>query len=104
MRFYWLRDKLIQKEFDFSWDKSSNNKADYHTKHHPVVHHRQIRPQYVFDKSTRFQQADLQGCAGMWPRANIIQTSLTSPGVSQVDTIGESADVNLASGPFSCSA
>ena len=27
------------------------NKSDYYTKHHPVAHHRNVRPYYVFDET-----------------------------------------------------
>ena len=29
--------------------QSVPNKSDYYTKHHPVAHHRNVRPYYVFD-------------------------------------------------------
>ena len=39
LRLNWLRCKEAQKEFRIYWDKGSNNYGDYHTKHHPPVHH-----------------------------------------------------------------
>jgi hypothetical protein len=39
MRYYWLRDRLIQNNMYFYWDKGSNNDADYFTKHHSPNHH-----------------------------------------------------------------
>ena len=50
MRYYWLRDRMAQLQFDIYWDKGSNNGADYHTKHHATKHHRITRPRYVQDK------------------------------------------------------
>ena len=50
MRYYWLRDRLAQQQFNFYWDKGFNNYADYHTKHHAIQHHRVMRPKYVHDK------------------------------------------------------
>ena len=49
MRYYWLRDKILQQQFKFFWDKGSNNHADYWTKHHPTKHHRAVRATYVKD-------------------------------------------------------
>jgi hypothetical protein len=47
MRFYWLRDRVRQKQFHVFWKKGSLNKADYFTKHHPASHHQQIRSAYL---------------------------------------------------------
>ena len=43
MQLHWLQDKENQRFFKVFWDKGKNNGADYFTKHHPTVHHRQIR-------------------------------------------------------------
>ena len=57
MRFYWLRDKQNQKDFDIYWDRSANNLADYHTKHHTAKHHREVRHMYVHDQITPSEHA-----------------------------------------------
>jgi hypothetical protein len=44
MRFYWLIDRSDQKQFKIHWRKGADNNADYYTKHHPVKHHRTMRP------------------------------------------------------------
>ena len=49
MRYYWLRDKLNQQLFNIYWDKGCNNHADYFTKHHPTIHHRNKRNLYIKD-------------------------------------------------------
>ena len=51
MRYYWLRDRMNQKQFDIFWDKGSNNHADYWTKHHPTIHHRSTRNKYIHDNN-----------------------------------------------------
>ena len=43
MRFYWLRDRENQRQFQLCWEKGDTNKADYFTKHHPAAHYRRIR-------------------------------------------------------------
>ena len=50
MRYYWLRDRLVQKMINIFWDKGSNNHADYWTKHHPAAHHRNTRNKYIQDR------------------------------------------------------
>ena len=47
MRFYWVRDRIEQKEFQLFWRKGSTNMADYFTKHHPPWYHRQMRYKYL---------------------------------------------------------
>ena len=55
MCYYWLRDKDTQKQIKVYWkrgtDENDPNKADYHTKHHPIIHHRGVRPTYVRDQA-----------------------------------------------------
>ena len=53
MRFYWLRDQQQLNNFDFYWDRSENNHADYWTKHFTAIYHRLIRATYVLDKIHR---------------------------------------------------
>ena len=50
MRYYWLRDRTNQQQFDIQWEKGASNNADYYTKHHATKHHRAIRSRYVHDK------------------------------------------------------
>ena len=49
MNYYWMRDRIKDKQLHIYWDKGSNMKADYHTKHHPILHHRAVRSTYVQD-------------------------------------------------------
>ena len=44
MRFHWLCDREAQKQFRIYWRPGKTNLADYWTKHHPVVHHKKMRP------------------------------------------------------------
>ena len=43
MRFFWLRDRNNQDQFNIYWNKGSENIADYFTKHHPAVHRKKMR-------------------------------------------------------------
>jgi hypothetical protein len=47
MRFYWIRDRVAQQQFQILWKKGADNLADYFTKHHPPTHHKQMRPLYL---------------------------------------------------------
>ena len=49
MNLHWLRDRERQKQFTIQWKKGSANGADYHTKHHPIVHHKTMRRKYIRD-------------------------------------------------------
>ena len=47
MRFYWVQDRVKQKQFMLVWGPGESNLGDYYTKHHPKSHHRKVRPLYV---------------------------------------------------------
>ena len=47
MRFYWIRDRIQQGQFNLIWRKGILNMADYFTKHHPAWHHRNMRYKYL---------------------------------------------------------
>ena len=47
MRFHWLRDRELQEQLRFYWRSGKLNYADYFTKHHPAVHHRNIRKEFL---------------------------------------------------------
>ena len=49
MRFFWVRNRQEQKQYNVYWKPGRFNKSDYYTKHHPIAHHRNVRPYYVFD-------------------------------------------------------
>ena len=52
MRFYWVQDRIEQKQFLVYWRKGAENLADYFTKHHPARYHVQMRPVYLHSNST----------------------------------------------------
>ena len=47
MRYNWLRDRTLQQQFQFYWDKGVHNDADYHSKHHAAKHHLEQRHKFV---------------------------------------------------------
>ena len=47
MRFYWIQDRVAQKQFNVFWRPGPTNLADYFTKHHSPAHHRRERSTYL---------------------------------------------------------
>ena len=63
MRFYWVRDHVKNGEFLVYWKPGRNNLADYHTKHHPPTHHKEVRGTYLYTgKGTSNIKNTLRGC------------------------------------------
>jgi hypothetical protein len=44
MRFYWVKDRVEEKQFNVGWAPGSTNLGDYFTKHHSPAHHKHMRP------------------------------------------------------------
>jgi hypothetical protein len=44
MKYYWLQDRVRQKQFDVYWRPGKDNLGDYHTKHHSAQHHQDMHP------------------------------------------------------------
>ena len=47
MQVYWVRDCILQKQYQLIWRKGITNMADYFTKHHPPWHHKMMRYKYL---------------------------------------------------------
>ena len=47
MRFYWVKDRVQQGQFEIYWAPGGENLADYFTKHHPPNHHQRMRSTYL---------------------------------------------------------
>ena len=48
MRFYWIQDRTEQEQFQIVWRENTTNLADYFTKSHPISHHQEMRPTYLY--------------------------------------------------------
>ena len=57
MRYYWVRDRIQQKQFKLFWKKALENLADYFTKHHLPAHHKKMRAIYLYMKNMLEQTA-----------------------------------------------
>jgi hypothetical protein len=60
MRFYWIQDRVKQKQFHVYWRSGPTNLADYFTKHHSPAYHQQIRSTYV--NTLNLLSQVLRGC------------------------------------------
>jgi hypothetical protein len=47
MRFYWVKDRVKQGQFNVHWGPECQKLADYFTKHHSPVNHKTMRDIYV---------------------------------------------------------
>jgi hypothetical protein len=67
MRFYWVRGRAQQGQFDIGWGPSALHLGGYFTKHHPPVHHKEIRGLYLHSEHSpksipAAQKKTPQGC------------------------------------------
>jgi hypothetical protein len=66
MRYWWIKDRITQGQFNLIWRAGKQNLADYFTKHHPPWHHRQMRYKYLQKVSNRaikaLQTVSARGC------------------------------------------
>ena len=65
MRFYWICDRISQKQFNVYWQKEDLQKGDYHPKHQPNSHFRTVIPIYLF-VTKRKHSSHLQGCVNSY--------------------------------------
>jgi hypothetical protein len=50
MRFYWVKDRVEQGQFNVGWVPGDTNMGGYFTKHHSQSHHKRMIPYYLYDK------------------------------------------------------
>ena len=77
MRFYWLADRVEQRQFDIGWEPGEGNQADYFTKSHSPKHNQKMRPMYLVGEGQpkylpRFKSSSLRGCADNTALAAVI--------------------------------
>ena len=69
MRFYWIRDRINQRQFNIYWKPGSTNRGDYFTKHFPPAHYSTVRPSYLHVEKYG-KRRTLQGCVHLILSAN----------------------------------
>jgi hypothetical protein len=62
MRYYWLKDRIFQKQFNLYWVPGKQDRADYFTKHHPPSHHKPMRYQYLQRPQINTVKSHMRGC------------------------------------------
>jgi hypothetical protein len=72
MRFYWVKYRAEQGQFNVGWAPGDTNMGDYFTKHHSPAHHKRMRPYYFHDKHSPMIRHDtileiLRGCVDIYP-------------------------------------
>ena len=72
MKFYWLRDRALQKQVYIYWEPGHRNLADLPTKHHAGSHHHRVRPIYVYDKTKT--PLSIQWCIKLLSKPCKVQT------------------------------
>jgi hypothetical protein len=75
MRFYWIKDRVKQGQFNVYWGPGYQNLADYFTKHHSLAHHKIMREIYIHaDKQSINRKgildSTLQGCVNTSGKAS----------------------------------
>jgi hypothetical protein len=73
MRFYCVKDRLEQQQFNVGWAPGNTNLGDYFTKHHSPAHQKRMRPYYLHDKHSPMVRHDtrlaiLRGCVDTPPQ------------------------------------
>ena len=53
LRYFWVKDRISQKQFKLAWAPGSQNLADYLTKIHPAKKYIAIRPTFVSDPPSK---------------------------------------------------
>ena len=62
MRFYWVQDRVNQKQFNVYWKPGQQNLADYVTKHHTAKHHQEMRSKFLHQINLMYSQLkDMSG-------------------------------------------
>ena len=95
MRFYWVRDRVDQKQFVVFWKPGTSNLADYVTKHHPASHHQLMRPLYLHQANLmhHFQKVTASlhhlHCEGVLiPRyPSITKPAQEDPGITRANSL-----------------
>ena len=62
MRYFWVQDRIKQKQFQLIWRKGRTNMADYFTKHHPPWHHKIMRYKYLHKALLTLHASRVRGC------------------------------------------
>ena len=54
MQYWWIKDRIKQRQFDLVWEPGKENRADYFTKHFPPKHH--LLQRHIFLQQAKSNQ------------------------------------------------
>ena len=87
MKFYWVRDRIRQNHFHIFWEEGKKNLADYVTKHHPIWHHRAMRPTYDKVKKKIYKP---QNTGKLGPGEGLLELPIPGESVNRIIPLRES--------------
>jgi hypothetical protein len=64
MRYHWLTNRVLQKQFNVYWRPGRENLGDYHIKYHSAQHHKDMRG-FILHQANSLQV--LRGCVELLP-------------------------------------
>ena len=76
MQFYWMRERIKQKDFFVYWTPGSQNMGGCFTNHYPSYHHRKICDAYLYMENYKI----------VHKRANAVLTSIHTVGTTPIHT------------------
>jgi hypothetical protein len=50
MKFYWVKNRVEQDQFNVGWEPGDTTMSDHFTKHNYPAHHKHMIPYYLYDK------------------------------------------------------
>jgi hypothetical protein len=62
MRFYWIKDRVKQGQFNVYWGPSYQHLADYFTKHHSRAHNKRMREIYIHANEQPINRKGIREC------------------------------------------
>jgi hypothetical protein len=63
MRFYWIKYRVKQGQFNVYWGPGFQNLADYFTKHHSPAHHKRMRDIYIHANERQINREGIRDSA-----------------------------------------
>ena len=94
MQFYWIKDRLKQKDFFVDWKLGSQNMGDYLTKNYPPYHHREICATYLY-MANALLKIDHK-IVHEW--ANAVLTPIHSVAITPIYTVAITPNHNVLQG------
>jgi hypothetical protein len=82
MRFYWIKDRVKQGQFNVYWGPCFQDLADYFTKHHSPAHHKRMRKIYIHadERPINREEFEILHCEGVLiPQVRSAHTYPISP-------------------------